>query len=149
MAAEDCKPHKSLRTTIKVFLRTEEKKREALRLKDEKITPPQTPAEVVPTPVEIVEVVKAPSEEVQVAAVEVEANPAQDGEATEVPVANEVSEDVPQQSIEVIFNPKTYNPNLLILLRKSPLAKSLLVMATSIQKELKVMMARLKMIRMR
>lgn len=35
VAAEDCKPHKSLRTTIKVFLRTEEKKREALRQKEE------------------------------------------------------------------------------------------------------------------
>lgn len=44
MAAEDCKPHKSLRTTIKVFLRTEEKKREALRVKDIKNTPPATPA---------------------------------------------------------------------------------------------------------
>ncbi|KZF21623.1 hypothetical protein L228DRAFT_156564 [Xylona heveae TC161] len=29
VAADDCKPHKALRTTIKVFLKTEEKKRES------------------------------------------------------------------------------------------------------------------------
>ena len=52
MAAEDCKPLKSLRTTIKVFLRTEEKKREALRSKEAKVSPPATPAEVAPTPIE-------------------------------------------------------------------------------------------------
>jgi hypothetical protein len=39
-----------LRTTIKVFLRTEEKKREALRLKEAKDTPPATPVEPAPTP---------------------------------------------------------------------------------------------------
>ncbi len=50
MAAADCKPNKSLRTTIKVFLRTEEKKREALRLKDEKNSPPDTPVQVVAAP---------------------------------------------------------------------------------------------------
>ena len=50
VASEDCKPHKSLRTTIKVFLRTEEKKREALRLKEAKETPPDTPADSEPTP---------------------------------------------------------------------------------------------------
>ncbi len=54
MAAEDCKPNKSLRTTIKVFLRTEEKKREALRLKEGKNTPPDTPLSVQPTPAESV-----------------------------------------------------------------------------------------------
>ena len=42
LSADDCKPHKALRTTIKVFLRTEEKKREANRPKD---TTPVTPAE--------------------------------------------------------------------------------------------------------
>lgn len=36
LSASDCSPNKSLRTTIKVFLRTAEKKREALRLKEEK-----------------------------------------------------------------------------------------------------------------
>ena len=52
MAAEDCKPLKSLRTTIKVFLRTEEKKREALRSKEAKVSPPATSADVAPTPIE-------------------------------------------------------------------------------------------------
>jgi len=48
LSAEDCKPHKSLRTTIKVFLRTEEKKRETNRPKD---TPPVTPVDFQPAPV--------------------------------------------------------------------------------------------------
>src|SRR5438045_7081648 len=51
VAAEDCKPNKSLRTTIKVFLRTEEKKREDRRLKDIKNSPVPTPATPV-TPIE-------------------------------------------------------------------------------------------------
>lgn len=56
ISATDCKPHKSLRTTVKVFLRTEEKKREAARLKEaKKVTPPQTPAHVV-TPAEVSDV---------------------------------------------------------------------------------------------
>ncbi|EHL01307.1 hypothetical protein M7I_2638 [Glarea lozoyensis 74030] len=42
----------SLRTTIKAFLRTEEKKREALRQKEVKDTPPATPLEVEPRPLE-------------------------------------------------------------------------------------------------
>lgn len=47
LSADDCKPHKSLRTTIKVFLRTEEKKRESNRPKD---TPPVTPIDAHPAP---------------------------------------------------------------------------------------------------
>jgi hypothetical protein len=39
LSADDCKPHKALRTTIKVFLRTEEKKRESNRPKDVPVTP--------------------------------------------------------------------------------------------------------------
>lgn len=39
LSADDCKPHKALRTTIKVFLRTEEKKRESNRPKDVATTP--------------------------------------------------------------------------------------------------------------
>jgi hypothetical protein len=35
VSAEDCTPHKSLRTTIRVFLRTEEKKREAIKAKEQ------------------------------------------------------------------------------------------------------------------
>lgn len=47
LSAEDCTPHKSLRTTVRVFLRTEEKKREASRPKD---VTPATPVEATPTP---------------------------------------------------------------------------------------------------
>ncbi|KAK4138267.1 hypothetical protein BT67DRAFT_370275 [Trichocladium antarcticum] len=45
LSGGDCKPHKALRTTIKVFLRTEEKKRESNRPKD---ATPVTPAEPGP-----------------------------------------------------------------------------------------------------
>ena len=45
MSAEDCNPNKSLRTTIKVFLRTAEKKREALKAKEAKESEPPTPVE--------------------------------------------------------------------------------------------------------
>ncbi len=66
VAAADCKPNKSLRTTIKVFLRTEEKKRETLRLKEEKNTPPDTPILAEPTAtdtsVEVAAAVEASSE---------------------------------------------------------------------------------------
>jgi hypothetical protein len=47
LSADDCKPHKALRTTIKVFLRTEEKKRESNRPKD--TAAPITPVD--PSPV--------------------------------------------------------------------------------------------------
>ena len=50
--ADLCKPNKALRTTIKVFLRTEEKKRETLRGKDQIDLAPQTPV----TPATAVEV---------------------------------------------------------------------------------------------
>ncbi|KAF7888913.1 hypothetical protein EAF00_009213 [Botryotinia globosa] len=53
VASEDCKPHKSLRTTIKVFLRTEEKKRVDAAAKQSKETPPATPADALPTPTEL------------------------------------------------------------------------------------------------
>ncbi|APA15124.1 hypothetical protein sscle_14g098940 [Sclerotinia sclerotiorum 1980 UF-70] len=53
VASEDCKPHKSLRTTIKVFLRTEEKKRVDALAKQSKETPPATPVEALPTPTEL------------------------------------------------------------------------------------------------
>ncbi|PNY27058.1 Uncharacterized protein TCAP_03004 [Tolypocladium capitatum] len=50
LAADDCNPNKSLRTTIRVFLRTAEKKREAGRPKESKDTTPATPVEA-PKPV--------------------------------------------------------------------------------------------------
>ncbi|UZP41349.1 hypothetical protein NXS19_009165 [Fusarium pseudograminearum] len=45
LSAEDCNPNKSLRTTIRVFLRTAEKKREASRPKEDKDSEPATPIE--------------------------------------------------------------------------------------------------------
>ncbi|CEI68641.1 hypothetical protein FVEN_g7908 [Fusarium venenatum] len=45
LSAEDCNPNKSLRTTIRVFLRTAEKKREASRPKEDKNSEPATPVE--------------------------------------------------------------------------------------------------------
>lgn len=45
LTAEDCNPNKSLRTTIRVFLRTEEKKRETSRPKETKDSTPATPVE--------------------------------------------------------------------------------------------------------
>ncbi|KAI9875104.1 MAG: hypothetical protein M1830_008877, partial [Pleopsidium flavum] len=47
--AELCKPNKALRTTIKVFLRTEEKKRETQKAKD----PPELPPPTLDTPVAV------------------------------------------------------------------------------------------------
>lgn len=49
LSAADCKPHKALRTTIKVFLRTEEKKRESAKPKEGSATAPVTPVEPTPT----------------------------------------------------------------------------------------------------
>jgi hypothetical protein len=116
VAAEDCKPNKSLRTTIKVFLRTEEKKREAAKLKEAKETPPQTPIEATPigvhpvpdypeTPVEAS--VDTPQAQVQ----SVYPKEAVD-QSEEVPENNDAVEqsnipehqDIPQQSIEVRKN---------------------------------------------
>ncbi|KAK7425024.1 hypothetical protein QQZ08_008420 [Neonectria magnoliae] len=48
LSAEDCNPNKSLRTTIRVFLRTAEKKREASRPKEIKEPAPPTPVEAPP-----------------------------------------------------------------------------------------------------
>ncbi|TVY39289.1 hypothetical protein LSUB1_G004733 [Lachnellula subtilissima] len=105
VSAEDCKPNKSLRTTIKVFLRTEEKKREAARLKEAKASPPatplvvETPALVDPTPAEIIK--DAPPAEIQAE----EATPAEQIEQAPAKPADEVpaaQQDIPHQSIEEI-----------------------------------------------
>ncbi|KAH6669049.1 hypothetical protein B0J14DRAFT_547380 [Halenospora varia] len=111
VSAEDCKPNKSLRTTIKVFLRTEEKKREALRIKEAKISPPATPLEPEPKPVEV----PAPSETPVVEAVQETPVPEVKNEETpaveipqEIPADHaeaentEAQQDIPQQSIEEI-----------------------------------------------
>jgi len=103
VSAEDCKPNKSLRTTIKVFLRTEEKKREAIRLKELKNSPPATPVDNVPTPIE------APTTtEATPAAAQTEEPLSAVDQAVEIPAQPENTEqfleaqqDIPQPSIEV------------------------------------------------
>lgn len=115
MASEDCKPHKSLRTTIKVFLRTEEKKRVDAAAKQSKETPPATPADALPTPTESnslagpvdsipnVQEDTASSNEVQTDAES--AKPADNNIASAEAGASEEAQseahDVPQPSIEV------------------------------------------------
>jgi hypothetical protein len=55
LSADDCKPHKALRTTIKVFLRTEEKKRESNRPKDATPITPVEPSPASATPPVVLE----------------------------------------------------------------------------------------------
>ena len=103
VAAEDCKPHKSLRTTIKVFLRTEEKKRVALQAKVIKDTPPITPVEDVPVPVAEPEepALETPTEDEQPVPVE-QVPTEQDADTAAVSDAvNGDQKDILQQSIEV------------------------------------------------
>ena len=103
VGAEDCKPHKALRTTIKVFLRTEEKKREAIRLKEIKETTPAPPVEAVPIP-------EAPAPESEQdapaeAAIQGQSPAAEQQSASEIvqdaEENAETQKDVPHQSIEV------------------------------------------------
>ena len=97
VAAEDCKPNKALRTTIKVFLRTEEKKREALRSKEGKNSHPPTPIDAAATPVEapmVVDTVESNAESTPAPATD------QVGEVPEN-AAEAPQQDVPQPSIEV------------------------------------------------
>jgi hypothetical protein len=103
VAGEDCKPNKSLRTTIKVFLRTEEKKREALRLKEEKNSPPDTPVPIEPTQVEQLRVIEEiPINQPISTEGKTEVEPADEA----LPNSEKVSraeQDIPQQSIEVSY----------------------------------------------
>lgn len=109
VAAADCKPNKSLRTTIKVFLRTEEKKREALRLKEQKNSPPITPPALDETVAPVEQVVATQTQDVEsVEDVKTEETPV--AQLDETPATTEDSEqsagdqqDVPQPSIEVCF----------------------------------------------
>ncbi|KUJ19071.1 uncharacterized protein LY89DRAFT_716682 [Mollisia scopiformis] len=112
ISAEDCKPNKSLRTTIKVFLRTEEKKREALRLKEEKNTPPDTPITVEPTPAGPVAPVEEPAPANDITNIAEEKDEKVDivTEPSDPPLpttldpeqAAQAEQDIPQPSIEEI-----------------------------------------------
>ncbi len=108
-----------MRTTIKVFLRTEEKKREALRLKEEKNSPPVIePPTPVETPASVsvsVEEPAAPASNDSEATEEFKAEVppvAQLDDATQKPDAADLEQpaedqqDVPQPSIEVGVSPK-------------------------------------------
>ena len=112
MSAGDCKPHKALRTTIKVFLRTEEKKREALRLKELKEATPNPQVEV-PTLVEVsIPEITEPSAD---AFIKQSPSTEQQGASEIIQDADEISEaqkDVPHQSIEVC---KSMQQNFTIL----------------------------------
>jgi hypothetical protein len=140
VAAEDCKPNKSLRTTIKVFLRTEEKKREASRLKDVKNTPPDTPATPA-TPVDALAASTFPFEPASTlvpdakdeaplpASVEHSAAGDQGGQvpAIEPVVAElptEAQQDIPQPSIEVQTFILLSFSTVLTMFRKLHLAKN-------------------------
>jgi hypothetical protein len=108
VSAEDCKPNKSLRTTIKVFLRTEEKKREALRLKEAKNSPPIASVDSVPTPIEVPTPAPTAEQDADVQ-VDVKTAPSPAGDQTEgasaIPDESteplQAEEDIPQPSIEV------------------------------------------------
>ncbi len=110
VAAEDCKPNKSLRTTIKVFLRTEEKKREALRVKEAKEATPATSVDAASTPVDILAPADAePKDHTQETTAEVNAEtPTVEEQIDESPPnpadaeqTTQAQQDIPQPSIEV------------------------------------------------
>ncbi|KAI9810706.1 MAG: hypothetical protein M1832_001215 [Thelocarpon impressellum] len=106
LSAEDCKPNKALRTTTKVFLRTEEKKRETLKAKarpEEAPAVPLTPVTSSVAPIERKPNVPdvgtdglAPGSETHGTAEVRSAEP----EATEAPTSGEAQEDIPHPSIE-------------------------------------------------
>ncbi|KAG9241818.1 pre-mRNA-splicing factor 38B [Calycina marina] len=115
ISAADCKPNKSLRTTIKVFLRTEEKKREAARLKEaKKETPPQTPVDPIlePEKSEVKSEVKTdvqpdiktgePVADDSNAGPVLEQTEAQHDTPKEKDIPSEADQDVPHPSIEEI-----------------------------------------------
>jgi hypothetical protein len=97
-----------LRTTIKVFLRTEEKKREAVRLKEAKDTPPATPVEQSEPTLATGRTPLSPVVN-DVAAREVKFEPSSAADITEEAPANpeeatllqDAQQDIPQPSIEV------------------------------------------------
>lgn len=113
VSADDCKPNKALRTTIKAFLRTEEKKREALRQKEIKDTPPATLLEIETGPLKSSVVTEHVAEsesaaeisnDVPIVAEAIETEGAQDEasiQAMNTEKPDQAEEDIPQPSIEV------------------------------------------------
>jgi hypothetical protein len=117
LAAQDCTPHKSLRTTIKVFLRTEEKKREALKAKVAKEETPVTPIEPIPTPAMPEAGVEAPApaedeekhHDTHAQVAEQEADPSvniKDATIKEEQSMEENLQDIPHESVEVRIHPR-------------------------------------------
>lgn len=86
-------------------MRTEEKKREALRLKEEKNTPPDTPILPEPTPVEQTPVIEeTPTEQPISTEVPTEGAPSAEQVDEALPTVEQVTQaeqDIPQPSIEV------------------------------------------------
>jgi hypothetical protein len=123
-----------------VFLRTEEKKREALRIKDQKNTPPDTPAtpatpidpltgpnvshESVPThiPEAKNEAFQSATGDFHTVGDEDVQIPVADPAPAEIPV--EAQQDIPQPSIEVIHILQLTSDLMLTIPRKLLLAKN-------------------------
>jgi len=81
LSADDCKPNKSLRLTVKAFLKNEEKKRDKIRA--EAVPPTPAPATLQPEPLPpapVIETSEPPSAEDIVQSVET-ADPVQNGQA--------------------------------------------------------------------
>lgn len=100
---EDCKPYKSLRTTIRVFLRTEEKKRDATRLKAQNDILPVTLGELgdlehvnIVDPTDAWQKVDACTSAEDVVSVHVTSE-----ESSPNLVSTDEEKNVPQQSVEV------------------------------------------------
>ena len=101
VSAADCKPNKSLRTTIKVFLRTEEKKREA-RLKEvKKNTPPATPSERIASPEQTEVKAEEPVAHSSASAPNVKENEVPQTLLENTEAQQEADQDIPHASIEV------------------------------------------------
>ena len=128
MEAEDCKPNRALRTTVKVWLKKRHAEREAASRREMASRPPATPVTPATTALEKTSSQQmAPASSVPtVGVVETRASerprsrevsdPHSTSGATarneEQNTISEVKEDIPQPSIEVGFAPvRTYTPH--------------------------------------
>ncbi|KAK4156054.1 ras family-domain-containing protein [Chaetomidium leptoderma] len=114
LSADDCKPHKALRTTIKVFLRTEEKKRESNRPKDAASAPitPVDPSPISATAPPLPEAVPVTEEQRAVAApvdadVPAEDREGKEGVQEEHEVTEKTADDAEQQPYDAEANTST------------------------------------------